>query len=236
LKRKGFFISGTDTCVGKTTIAAALAFSMKKRGIDVGIMKPFATADRKYSPTFYSEDVMKLVMAADVSDGQEDINPFFSSLPTAPYTASLIRKSKRVNFSSAVKCYSELASIHDMMIVEGIGGILVPLTRTKNLADFAKATNLPLIVVAQFRLGMINHILLTLSACYDYNLKVVGIILNDLSCWEETIKKKAIIKTIEKVSGVGVLATVPFIENATPSIIAYELEGYPRLIRKLVSS
>jgi dethiobiotin synthetase len=236
LKRKGFFISGTDTCVGKTSIAAALALTMKRKGVNVGVMKPFATAERKYSATFYSEDVMKLAMAADVSDGKEQINPFFSSLPTAPYTATLVGKSNKVRFSSVVEYYRELASIHDIMIVEGIGGILVPLTRTKNVADFAKATNLPVIVVAKFRLGMINQVLLTLAACHNYNLKVEGIILNDLSCWDGVIKKKAIIKTIEKVSGVHVLATVPFIENASPDVVALKLASHPSLARRLVPS
>jgi dethiobiotin synthetase len=233
LKRKGFFVAGTDTCVGKTTIAAAIALSLKKKGINVGIMKPFATASRKYSSNFNSEDVSKLTLAAEISEKQEAINPYFSSLPTAPYTASLLKKSNRVDFSGAVRCYSALASIHDIMVVEGLGGIMVPLTRKKNLADFAAATNLPIVIVARFGLGMINHTLLTLAACYDYNLNVEGIILNDLSGWEGPIKKKTIVKTIEKVSGVRVLAVVPFIEDPAPNVVAYKLKNFPFLYNKL---
>jgi dethiobiotin synthetase len=233
LKERGFFIAGTDTGVGKTTIAAAIAFSMKKRGINVGVMKPFATASGKYSSRFNSEDAAVLSSVADVCDRREKINPYFTTLATAPYTASLVKKTERVDFPRTVRSYSELASIHDMMIVEGIGGILVPLTRKKNLADFAKAINLPLIVVARFRLGMINHILLTLAACLNYDLKVKGIILNDLSRWEGPVKKKAIVKTIEKVSGFSVLAILPFFENAAPNIVAHNLESFLRLNKKL---
>ena len=233
MKRKGFFIAGTDTCVGKTTIAAAIALSLKKKGINVGIMKPFAAASRRYSSNFNSEDVSKLTLAAEISEKQEAINPYFSSLPTAPYTASILKKSNKVDFSGALRCYSALASIHDIMVVEGLGGIMVPLTRKKNLADFAAATNLPIVIVARFGLGMINHTLLTLSACYDYNLNVEGIILNDLSSWEGPVKKKAIVKTIEKVSGVRVLSVVPFIENPAPNIVAYKLKNFPLLNKKL---
>ncbi len=99
------------------------------------------------------------------------------------------------------------------MIVEGIGGILVPLTRTKSMADFAKAINLPVIVVARLQLGMINHLLLTLKVCLDYNLRVSGTIINDLSCWNGPIKKKTVVETIEKISKVRVLALIPFISQ-----------------------
>jgi dethiobiotin synthetase len=139
LKERGFFIAGTDTRVGKTTIAAAIALSVKKRGINVGVMKPFATADRKYSSRFYSEDAAILASVADVDDRQEKINPYFSCLSTAPYTAGLVKKSERVDFQRVLSRYSELASIHDMMIVEGLGGILVPLTRKKKSCGLCKS-------------------------------------------------------------------------------------------------
>jgi dethiobiotin synthetase len=225
LKDKGFFITGTDTCVGKTTVAAAIALIMKRQGLDVGIMKPFATVGEKYNSKHKSRDVEVLAAAANVRDTYYNLNPFFSSLPTAPYTASLVRKSNKVKVSKAVELYSKLASAHDRMIVEGLGGILVPLTRRKSLADFVNAINLPVIIVARFRLGMINHILLTLKACLDYSLRVRGIVLNDLSSWNGPVKKKLIMETIEKVSGVNVLGLIPFITNPTPQRVAKILEG-----------
>ena len=224
MEQKGFFITGTDTCVGKTTIAAAIAWNMKRKGLDVGVMKPFATADKRYSLKYKSADAGILATVADVSDTYDNINPFFYTLPTAPYTASLVKRSARVDISRAISCYYKLASLHDRMIVEGIGGILVPLTRNKSLADFARAINLPVLVVARFQIGMINHILLTLSACVDYSLKVKGIILNDLTNWKGQVKKKVLIETIEKVSKVRVVATIPFMENDTPKKVAEALE------------
>lgn len=211
--------------MGKTTIAAGIALIMKRQGLDVGIMKPFATVSEKYNSKDKSKDVAMLAAAANVKDRYYNLNPFFSSLPTAPYTASLVRKSNKVKLSKAVRLYSKLASAHDRMIVEGIGGILVPLTRRKNLADFAKAINLPVIIVARFQLGMINHILLTLKACRNYSLKVRGIILNDLSSWNGPVKKESIVETIEKVSRVNVLGLIPFIRNLTLKRVAKILES-----------
>lgn len=211
--------------MGKTTIAAAIALIMKRQGLDVGIMKPFATVSEKYNSKDKSKDVAMLAAAANVKDRYYNLNPFFSSLPTAPYTASLVRKSNKVKLSKAVRLYSKLASAHDRMIVEGIGGILVPLTRRKNLADFAKAINLPVIIVARFQLGMINHILLTLKACRNYSLKVRGIILNDLYSWNGPVKKESIVETIEKVSRVNVLGLIPFIRNLTLKRVAKILES-----------
>jgi dethiobiotin synthetase len=225
LKDKGLFITGTDTCVGKTTVAAAIALIMKSQGLDVGIMKPFATVSEKYNSKHKSKDVAVLAAVANVRDRYCNLNPFFSSLPTAPYTASLVRKSNKVNVSKAVGLYSKLASAHDRMIVEGIGGILVPLTRRKSLADFVKATNLPVIIVARLQLGMINQILLTLKACLDYSIRVRGIVLNDLSSWNGPVKTELIVETIEKVSGVNVLGLIPFITNPIPQRVAKILES-----------
>jgi dethiobiotin synthetase len=228
LQGKGFFITGTDTCVGKTTIAAAIALNLKRKGLNIGIMKPFATASKKYNSKYKSADVAMLLDITKVKDKYNDINPFFSSLPTAPYTASLIKKSDKVDISGAVRSYTKLASAHDQMIVEGIGGIMVPLTRTKSLVDFAKAINLPVIIVARFQLGMINHILLTVRACLDYGLSVTGIILNDLTRWNGPIKKEMMVETIEKTSRVNVLSIIPFIENRIPKKVAGILETCPR--------
>jgi dethiobiotin synthetase len=229
LQGKGFFITGTDTSVGKTTIAAAIALNLKRRGLNIGIMKPFAAANKKYSSKYKSADVARLINITKVKDKYDRINPVFSSLPTAPYTASLIRKSDKVDISKAIRSYIELASVHDQMIVEGIGGIMVPLTRTKCLVDFAKAVNLPVIIVARFQLGMINHILLTVRACLDYGLGVSGIILNDLTRWNGPVKKEMIVETLKRTSRVNVLSIIPFIENDITKKTARILEGCPRL-------
>jgi dethiobiotin synthetase len=229
LQGKGFFITGTDTSVGKTTVAAAIALNLKRQGLNIGVMKPFATATKRYSSKYYSADVAMLSNITKVKDKPNDINPFFSSVPAAPYTVSLIRRSCKVDISKAIRSYIKLASAHDQMIVEGIGGIMVPLTRTKCLVDFARAISLPIIIVARFQLGMINHILLTVRACLDYGLDIAGIILNDLTGWNGPVQKEMIVETIEKTSRVNVLSLIPFIENNITKRTARILEGCSRL-------
>jgi dethiobiotin synthetase len=229
LQGKGFFITGTDTSVGKTTVAAAIALNLKRQGLNIGIMKPFATATKRYSSKYNSADVALLSIITKVKDKPNDINPFFSSVPAAPYTASLMRKSCKADISKAIRSYTKLATAHDQMIVEGIGGIMVPLTRTKCLVDFARAINLPVIIVARFQLGMINHILLTVRACLDYGLDIAGIILNDLTGWNGPVQKEMIVETIEKTSRVNVLSLIPFIENNITNRTARILDRCPRL-------
>jgi dethiobiotin synthetase len=206
---KGIFITGTDTGIGKTTVAAGLASAIYRKGIDVGVMKPFATAEKVYSYKYKSEDSALLARAAKIKDPDEEINPFFFSIPTAPFIAAQLTKEKAVNLSAARKMYYKLASKHDFMIVEGIGGIMVPLTKRESVANFAKLLNLSTIIVASSRLGTINHILLTIKACTDYGLNVLGIIINTMPR-EPSIAEKKIVETIQEVSGAAVLCVIPF--------------------------
>jgi dethiobiotin synthetase len=232
---KGIFITGTDTDVGKTSVAAGIAWSMRKKGVDIGVMKPFATGNRKYFSQYRSEDVSILAKAADAKDPDDELNPFFSAIPTAPYTATIIERSKTVDLSHIHKSYLKLASKHKFMIVEGIGGIFVPLTKKKCVADFATLIKLPVIIVACSRLGMVNHILLTLRACYNHHLSVKGIIINHMSPHKEPFER-ILIKTIQQIEGVRILATVPFLQTINPETVALHLEKDPKLNQALYPS
>lgn len=206
---KGIFITGTDTGVGKTTVAAGLASAMCRKGIDIGVMKPFASAEKIFSYKYKSEDSALLARAAKIKDPDEEINPFFYSIPTAPFVAAKITKEKAVNLSAAESIYYRLASKHDFMIVEGIGGIMVPLTKKESVADFVRLLNLSTIIVASSRIGTINHVLLTVKACRDYGLNILGIIINNMPR-EPSIVEKKIVQIIQEVSGVAVLCVIPF--------------------------
>lgn len=206
---KGIFITGTDTGIGKTTVAAGLASAMCRKGIDIGVMKPFATAEKIFSYKYKSEDSALLARAAKIKDPDEEINPFFYSIPTAPFVAAKITKEKAVNLSAAKSIYYRLASKHDFMIVEGIGGIMVPLTKKESVADFVRSLNLSTIIVASSRIGTINHVLLTVKACRDYGLNILGIIINNMPR-EPSIVEKKIVEIIQEVSSVAVLCVIPF--------------------------
>jgi dethiobiotin synthetase len=206
---KGIFITGTDTGIGKTTVAAGLASAMYRKGTDIGVMKPFATAEKIFSYKYKSEDSALLARAAKIKDPDEEINPFFYSIPTAPFVAAKITKEKAVNLSAAKSIYDRLASKHDFMIVEGIGGIMVPLTKKESVADFVRLLNLSTIIVASSRIGTINQVLLTVKACRDYGLDILGIIINGMPR-EPSIVEKRIVDIIQEVSSVAVLCVIPF--------------------------
>jgi dethiobiotin synthetase len=220
---KGIFLTGTDTDIGKTTIATSMASLLRKKGVDVGVMKPFATGDRVYSSKYKSKDSALLARAAQVKDPDEEINPFFYSIPTAPFTAAKMQAEKEPIVEDAVRIYRQLAAKHDFMIVEGIGGIMVPLTKKQYVAHFAKLLDLPIMIVAGCKLGTINHTLLTVKVCDDFGLNVLGIIINGLPVKASLLKRQTI-ETISELSKLKILSVVPFAKKCTMKRVRRNLQ------------
>jgi dethiobiotin synthetase len=212
ISKKGIFISGTDTGVGKTYVACSLAYLLRSRGINVGVMKPFATGTNIYSQKFRSEDTANLAGAANVSDTDDEINPTFFPIAASPFMASVITKGK-VSLKNNLRAFRRLKEKHDFILVEGIGGIMVPLTSTHVLADFVKLTTLPVIIVTSVKLGSINHVLLTVAACEKYGLPISGIVINRMPSNPSEVQ----IMTptfVEKLTDLPVIAIMP--EQRTP--------------------
>ncbi len=220
---KGIFLTGTDTDIGKTTIAASMASLLRKKGVNVGVMKPFATGDRVYSSKYKSKDSALLARAAQVKDPDEEINPFFYSIPTAPFTAAKMQSEKEPIVEDAVRVYRKLAAKHDFMIVEGIGGIMVPLTKKQYVAHFAKLLDLPIMIVAGCKLGTINHTLLTVKVCDDFGLNVLGIIINGLPVKASLLKRQTI-ETISELSKLRILSVIPFAKKCTMKRVRRNLQ------------
>ena len=220
---KGIFLTGTDTGIGKTTIAASLASLLRNKGHNVGVMKPFATGSRVYSTRYKSKDSALLARAAQVNDPDEEINPFFYSVPTAPFTAAKMQSEKDPSVEYALRIYQKLAAKYDFMIVEGIGGIMVPLTKKHYVAHFAKLLDLPTMIVAGSKLGTINHTLLTAKVCDDFELKVFGIIINRLP-GKPSLLKRQIIETISELSKLKVVSVIPFLKNNTMTQVRHILQ------------
>lgn len=207
---KSYFITATDTGVGKTTITAALAASIKKSGIDVGIMKPVATGILQKTG-FKSSDVSILYHASKVTDPESEINPIFMPLPVSPYDASKvldIQFDKKIIFEQ----FTKLKNKHDMMLVEGIGGIMTPLTRDYFVADLIKDLGLETIVVTRSTLGTLNHTMMTIKTCQDYGISVKGILVNNYDENGGAAEKNAP-TTIHEITGVPILGVLPFIRN-----------------------
>jgi dethiobiotin synthetase len=209
ISMRGLFITGTSTGVGKTAVAAGFAWALRKRKIDVGVMKPFATANKAFSMKYRSRDTALLARAAGVRDPDHDLNPSFYSVAASPLVASQLRHEPRPSIEMALRALAGLAKKHEFMIVEGIGGIMVPLTENESVADFAKRSGLPAIIVSTPALGTINHTLLTVMACKEFGINVKGIIVNKMPKRPSIVEQKAP-DTIERLTGVSVLSTIPF--------------------------
>ncbi|MFL6316138.1 MAG: dethiobiotin synthase [Nitrososphaeraceae archaeon] len=211
---KGVFVTGTDTEIGKTTVAASLASLLRLSGWNVGVMKPFATGTRVFSTKYKSKDSALLARAAQVNDPDKEINPFFYSVPTAPFTAAKIMSEKEPSLEDALRICQKLAAKHNFMIVEGIGGIMVPVTKEKCILHFAKSLGLPTIIVAGSELGTINHTLLTVKICNDFGLNLLGIIINGMPAKVSLLKKQTV-ETIRELSKVRILSVIPYIRKNT---------------------
>ena len=184
---QGYFITGTDTGVGKTYFACALARSLCKKNLKVGVMKPVETGcspvETGCSPNedgllpLVPHDALALKEAASSEDPIELICPYTFALPVAPSVAARA-KGVEVELEKIKESFVNIASGKDVMVVEGAGGLLVPIGENKTMANLALALGLPLIVVAPSRLGCINSALLTVKAAESTGLKVRGVILN----------------------------------------------------------
>ncbi len=180
-RARGLFVTGTDTGVGKTAVAAGLAAWCHARGMDVGVMKPIASGGTRLADPghtrWISPDAALLSHAAGVSDPWPLINPLCFREPLAPYAASL-RAHQPIHWSSIIRAFQQLAQRHRFLILEGIGGLLVPLSRRRTVVDLIRMLRLPCLVVARLRLGTLNHTLLTVHEAQRAHLKVLGVVLN----------------------------------------------------------
>ena len=207
---KSFFITGTDTDVGKTVISAGLSRIISNQGINLGVMKPFAAAELQSSSEFQSEDTEILAKAARVSDSEELLNPQFFPIPASPYTASKTLDMK-VNLELVLEKFEELKKLHDMMLVEGMGGIMTPILEDYFVADLIRDMKLETIIVIRSKIGTVNHTLLTNKICDDYKIPVKGIIINNFDA--EGYPVQELKRDIEKLTGNKVLGIVPKLES-----------------------
>ena len=207
---KGVFVTGTDTGVGKTVVAVGLVHLLKARGLDVGVMKPIATGAKRLNGKWVSEDARLLMEASATDDPYEMINPICLSTPAAPSVASL-REGDHIELTNIWGAFKTLRARHRFLVVEGIGGLLVPIDGKLFLADIAREMSLPLIVVAKTSLGTINHTLLTIEAARRRRLKIAVIVLNSPDGRQVIGLLDSNKKEIERLSGIPVLTVIPHI-------------------------
>lgn len=174
---KGLFVTGTDTGVGKTLVSAALALFLRQRGLDVGVMKPVETGVD--NPDALGSDGSLLQWAAASLDEPELISPYRLRAPLAPSLAAEL-ENVRIDCGLLAEAANTLASRHDYLIIEGAGGLMVPLAGGVLLADLAKTINFPLLTVCRPSLGTINHTLLTIFAARTMEIPLAGFLINNM--------------------------------------------------------
>jgi dethiobiotin synthase len=170
---RGIFVTGTDTEIGKTHVSAALLAAARARGLDVVPMKPVQTGD--------DCDLEVCLCAAGLDPPPEEralMCPWHAGPACSPHLAARLT-GRPIVLDDLVAAANELASRHDALIVEGAGGVFVPLNERQTVLDLMQRLALPVLVVARGSLGTINHSLLTVRVLRDAGLRVLGVVLND---------------------------------------------------------
>jgi len=206
---KGYFITGTDTGVGKTLVAGGIAALFKNKGTNVGVMKPIATGCKWVDNNLVSDDAVFLKSIAEVEDEYALINPVNFEQPLAPSIAARLSNTK-IDIEKVRTSYDILCERHDYMIVEGIGGLLVPIDEYYFVVDMAEEMELPVIVVCRPTLGTINHTLLTVSYARQHGLDVKGIIINESAENCDIVVKDTNTDEIKRLTGLPIIGTIPF--------------------------
>ena len=174
---EGYFVTGTDTGVGKTLVSCTLMFDLRRRHKRVVGMKPVAAGTIATPHGDDNEDVLALRAAATVTVPRELDNPYCLPLPMSPHLAAHAA-GVQIDICELGRRYRELASLADAVVVEGAGGFLVPLSDTHTGADLAQALDLPVLLVVGLRLGCLNHALLTQEAIRSRGLRLAGWVAN----------------------------------------------------------
>jgi len=217
---KGIFITGTDTGVGKTFVAVGLINAMKELGYAVCPMKPVETGCKVQRGELVPEDTLKLVKAAQVNEPLDLINPYRFRQPLAPAIAAELEGAV-ISRKKIISAYNKLSNKYDITIIEGAGGIMVPIRKNYLFLDLMKDLTLPVIIVSRPGLGTINHTLLTIDAARNRGVDIIGVIIN----YSADVRKDSSVKTnpqmIEKLSGIPVLGTVPYMEKFNSKVFKH---------------
>ena len=205
---KSIFITGTDTDVGKTYITAGIAVTLRKMGIDIGVMKPFAAGIAQKNG-FKSEDIEILSKAAKVNDPEKLVNPQFFPISASPYTAWKKLKIKP-KIPTILQSFRKLSNLHEMLLVEGMGGVMTPILNNYYVTNLIKDMKIPTIIVTRSKVGTVNHTIMTVKSCEKFKIPIKGIIINN---FDKGYSIKQLKNDLEGLTGVPVLGSIPFLKD-----------------------
>jgi dethiobiotin synthetase len=201
-KSKVLFITATDTGVGKTICTFVLGVLLKKQGFDAGVMKPVQCAGK---------DAQYLKKALGLQDDLKTINPFYAPEALSPHLA-FRRAGIRFDLRRVRDCLKKLQARHELVLVEGAGGLMAPVTDSYYNADLIADLKAEVIIVARPGLGTINHTLLTVHELNRRKLKIKGLVFCQSRPGSSGLPERTNPKEIERLSGVRVLGVVPYLK------------------------
>jgi dethiobiotin synthetase len=201
---RGFFVTGTDTGVGKTRVAVALVHALRHQGLRVAVMKPISAGAARGE---LNEDVVALLQASNVECDLRDVNPYAFVAPIAPHIAAA-NAGVRIDLDVIASAYARLAAASDVVVVEGAGGWRVPLSPSEDMADLAERLGLPVVLVIGLRLGCLSHALLAAESIAARNVAWAGWVANRID--PEVMEQAANLAALRARLAAPCLGEMPF--------------------------
>jgi dethiobiotin synthetase len=199
------FITATDTHVGKTVTTGVLGLLLQQQGINVGVMKPVQCA---------GNDAQFLKTLLNINDDLSLINPVFAPEPLSPHQA-LRRAHKKFELKKVAQALNKLQKVHEQILIEGAGGLMVPLKDGYYNADLIRDLKAHVVIVSRLGLGTINHTLLTINQAKAYGLTIKGIIFCDTNSGAKSLPERTNSQEIARLSKIKVLGTIPYLKPLT---------------------
>jgi dethiobiotin synthetase len=215
---KGFFVTGTDTGVGKTVISGGLIKVLNFMGLKTAGMKPVESGCIREGDILIPSDGSFLKQMAHMPGPITEVTPCCFENPLAPLAASELEK-KNISISGIKKAFYSFYREYDAVIAEGVGGLLVPLKKDYFVLDLAKEMGLPLIVVAKPGLGTINHTMLTVDLALKEGLTVAGVVINYSSPPQNNLAEETNPGILKEICPVPLIGIFPYLENCNYDLI-----------------
>ena len=217
------FITGTDTGAGKTHVTCALLDALARQGVRAAAMKSLAAGLELHAGELVNEDVARLEAHCSARLPRAVLNPYAFAAPTAPHIAAALEQ-RQIELQTLQQAVAEARAQTEVLLVEGVGGWLLPLNETQMLGDFVLAARLPVVMVAGIRLGALNHSLLTARAIVDDGCELIGWVANIVD--PAYAYADATIETLREKIAAPCLAIIPWEPLAPDSGASYGLETF----------
>lgn len=214
---RGYFITGTDTDVGKTWISLALLTALQRKGYSTIAIKPVACGCVYKDGIYQNDDAVKLQYQASVHIPYEQVNPYALPAPIAPHLAAA-KIGQKIDIDRIRQIHHQQQNKADYVVMEGVGGWLVPLNVRDTTADMVKALDTPVILVVGIRLGCLNHALLTHAAIREQGIRLIAWVANCID--KDCLEIENNIETLRGRLNSPLLGKIPYMEKLDVQTIA----------------